>query len=110
MLSLSHLSPSLIIPQNMKHLLLTVKTKLPFSLKLPEDPATNIWYFYRTLICKTALDNDKLLNIINLLLRDQKRVYGVFGIHTLPLPWIQASSIQNCRTWLQLMMCSIQVC
>ncbi|MCG8046532.1 MAG: envelope fusion protein [Candidatus Thiodiazotropha endolucinida] len=92
MLSLNHLSPSLITPQNLKQLLLAIKTKLPFSLKLPEDPVTNIWYFYRTLICKAVLDKDKLLVIINLPLLDQNGEYEVFRIHALPLPWVQTSS------------------
>ena len=95
MLSLNHLSPSLITPENLKQLLLEVKTKLPYSLKLPEDPVNNIWYFYRTLICKTVLDSDKLLVIINLPLLDQNGEYEVFRIHALPLPWVQASSIQK---------------
>ena len=42
MLSLNHLSPSFITPENLKQLLLEVKTKLPYSLKLPEDPVNNI--------------------------------------------------------------------
>ena len=45
MLSLNHLSPSLVAPINLRTLLLNKKTTLPFSLKLPEDPAFNIWYF-----------------------------------------------------------------
>ena len=95
MLSLDHLSPSLIIPENLKQLLLEVQTKLPYSLKLPEDPVNNIWYFYRTLICKTVLDSDKLLVIINPPFLDQNGEYEVFRIQALQLPWVQASSIQK---------------
>ena len=92
MLSLNHLSPSLITPKNLKQLLLTIKTKLPFSLKLPEDPDTNIWYFYKTLNCKTLLDNDKLLVVINVPLLDQNGEYEVFKVHVLPLPWVESLS------------------
>ncbi|MES9990712.1 MAG: envelope fusion protein, partial [Candidatus Thiodiazotropha sp.] len=92
MLSLNHLSPSLITPKNLKQLLLTVKTKLPFSLKLPEDPETDIWYFYRTLICKTVLHDDKILVVITIPLLDQNGEYEVYKIHTLPLPWVNSSS------------------
>ena len=49
MLSLNHLSPSTITPKNLRKLLLDIKTRLPSSLKLPEDPMANIWYFYQTL-------------------------------------------------------------
>ena len=95
MLSLTHLSPSLITPRNLKHFLLTTKNKLPFSLKLPEDPDTNIMYFYRTLICETLLDDDKLLVVITVHLLDQTGEYEVFKVHVLPLPWLETSSTQK---------------
>ena len=46
MLSLNHLSPSTISPKNLKGLLLSIKDKLPSSMKLPADPVNDIWYFY----------------------------------------------------------------
>ena len=91
MLSLNHLSPSVITPINLRTLLLNVKTRLPFSLKLPEDPASNIWYFYRTLVCKTVLDEDKILVVINIPLLDQNGEYEVFKTHVLPLLWVNAT-------------------
>ena len=103
MLSLNHLSPSLITPKNLKQLLLTIKTKLPFSLKLPEDPDTNIWYFYRTLNCKTLVDNDKLLVVINVPLLDQNGEYEVFKyMFCLCLGWNRRQH-QSCLIWSLLM-------
>ena len=51
MLSLSHLSPSLITPKDLKRLLTQIKAKLSPTLKLPEDHRSNIWYYSQTCCC-----------------------------------------------------------
>lgn len=86
MLSLDHLSPSTITPQALKLLLIQIKTRLPSSLKLPEDPETNIWYYYRTLTCTTVLENDKVLVLINLPLLDYNGQYEVYSAVSVPVP------------------------
>ena len=70
MLSIDHRSPSTITPRSLQALLIQIKTKLPSSLNLPEDPETNILYFYRTLTCTTVLEVDKRLVLINIPLLD----------------------------------------
>ena len=88
MLSLNHLSPSTITPKNLRKLLLDIKTRLPSSLKLPEDPMANIWYFYQTFTCKTILDGDKVLVIISIPLLDfhgEFVVYKVYNVLANPL-------------------------
>ena len=89
MLSLNHLSPSTITPKNLRKLLLDIKTRLPSSLKLPEDPMANIWYFYQTLTCKTILDGDKVLVIISVPLLDFHGEFEVYKVYNLPLPMHQ---------------------
>ena len=86
MLSLDHLSPSTITPQALKLLLTQIKTRLPSSLKLPEDPETNIWYFYRTLTCTTVLDGDKILVLISIPLLDYNGEFDVFKAFSVPAP------------------------
>ena len=56
MLSFSRLSPCSITPRNLRKLLVQIQAKLPSTLKLPEDPRSDIWYFYRTLTCTTILN------------------------------------------------------
>ena len=51
MLSLGHLSPSVISPTNLLQLLLQIKTKLPSYLQLPEDPEKQLWHYYKFLTC-----------------------------------------------------------
>ena len=63
MLSLGHVSPSIIIPENLKMLLLEMQTKLPYHLTLPEDPTETLWKYYQSLSCTTILDEDKFLVI-----------------------------------------------
>ncbi|MET0106093.1 MAG: hypothetical protein ABW072_13270, partial [Sedimenticola sp.] len=86
MLSLGRLSPSSITPKNLRKLLIQIRSKLPSTLKLPEDPRSNIWYFYRTLICTTILDDDKIIVVITVPLLDFTGEYEVFRVHNIPLP------------------------
>lgn len=46
MLSLGHLSPSTISPNEFRQLLREVQSHLPYYLKLPSDPETDLWDFY----------------------------------------------------------------
>ena len=86
MLSLSRLSPSSITPRNLRKLLVQIQAKLPSTLKLPEDPRSDIWYFYRTLTCTTILDDHKVIVVINIPLLDFTGEYEVYRVHNIPLP------------------------
>lgn len=86
MLSLDHLSPSSVAPQQLKSLLAQIKSKLPPTLKLPEDPEKNIWYYYRALSCSTILDGDKIMIILNVPLLDYKGEFEVYRVHSIAAP------------------------
>ena len=77
MLSLIHLSPSLITPKDLKRLLTTIKAKLPPTLKLSEDHRSNIWYYYCTLTFTTILENDRISVVMSILLLDFIGQYAV---------------------------------
>ncbi|VDI78044.1 Hypothetical predicted protein [Mytilus galloprovincialis] len=49
MLSLGHMSPSLISPGNLRVLLTDIKRRLPVTLKIPGDEVKDIWNFYKFL-------------------------------------------------------------
>ena len=55
MLSLGHLSPSVITPRSLKGLLLEIENHLPEYLKLPYDPKGEIWGVNQTFTCTTVL-------------------------------------------------------
>ena len=86
MLSLSRLSPSSITPKSLRRLLVQISAKMPSTLKLPEDPRSNIWYYYWTLTCTTVLDDHKVIVVINIPLLDFTGEYEVYRVHNIPLP------------------------
>lgn len=55
MLTLVHLSPTVVLPANLRQLLSEIASKLPPNLKLPYDPDTDRWSYYRILPCTTLV-------------------------------------------------------
>ena len=92
MLSLNHLSPSLINPKDLKRLLTQIKAKLPPTLKLPEDHRSNIWYYYCTLTCTTILEEDRIVVVMSIPLLDFTGQYDVIKVHNIPLPMQEAQT------------------
>ncbi|XP_052082136.1 uncharacterized protein LOC127719850 isoform X1 [Mytilus californianus] len=86
MLSLGHMSPSLISPGNLRVLLTDIKRRLPATLKIPGDEVKDIWNFYKFLTCSTVLDENKIIIIITLPLLDIRDTYEIYKIHNLPVP------------------------
>lgn len=60
MLALGRLSPAVISPRDLKEVLLDIKSKLPPTVKLPNNPEIDIWVFYKYLECSTIVENDHL--------------------------------------------------
>jgi hypothetical protein len=71
MLSMGHLSPSVIDPNNLRILLSDIKSKLPSHLRLPKDEKRDIWQYYQFLTCSTVLEKDRILVILNVPLMDK---------------------------------------
>ena len=91
MLSLGHVSPSIITPENLKKLLLEMQTKLPYHLTLPEDPTENLWKYYQSLSCTTILDEDKFLVIVSVPLLDRETTFEIYKVFNTPLPYYNQS-------------------
>ena len=89
MLSLNRLSPSTVSPLQFQILLSDLKRKLPVSLKLPENPQKNLWYFYKVVTCDTIIDGSNILTIISIPLVDKDSSYELFRSYNLNVP-IQA--------------------
>ena len=66
MLSLGHLSPSVITPRGLIKLLTEIKGHLPEFLSLPYDPREKIWKFYQKLTCTTVIDQGRFLIIVSI--------------------------------------------
>ncbi|CAC5415498.1 unnamed protein product [Mytilus coruscus] len=86
MLSLGHMSSSLITPGNLRVLLTGIKRRLPATLKIPGDEIEDIWNFYKFLTCSTVLDENRIIIIITLPLLDIRDSYDIYKIHNLPVP------------------------
>ena len=86
MLSLGHLSPSIITPRTLKGLLIEIESHLPPFLELPYDPKGEIWKLYQTLTCTTVLDRGKFLVIVLIPLLDKAKKFEIFDIFNMPVP------------------------
>ena len=86
MLSLGHLSSNIVDPTLLRDHLLGVQAKLPRHLKLPADPATELWHYYNSLSCLTLVENGRLLIVVSLPLLDSNDIYEVFRLINLPIP------------------------
>lgn len=60
-LSLGRLSLSVIAPRDLKELLLEIRSKLPPTVKLPNNPDTDLWVFYKYLKCTTVVEDDHFM-------------------------------------------------
>ncbi|ESO96062.1 hypothetical protein LOTGIDRAFT_160045 [Lottia gigantea] len=86
MLSLGHLSPSVLTPGSLRRLLIEIQSHLPPSVRLPSNPKKNLWHYYRILNCVTIIENNEIIVVLNIPLLDSDRVFEIYKIHHLPLP------------------------
>lgn len=86
MLLLGHLSPTVISPANLRNLLSEIANQLPPNLKLPNDPDTDLWSYYRILPCTTLVETENLIIALTVPLLDTNKHFEVFKIHNLPVP------------------------
>ena len=86
MLSLGHLSTSLIAPKRLQNILADIKGRLPPHLQLTHDPIKDIWTFYRYLTCTTVISAEHVLVIVSLPLVNVNHKYVIYKVHNLPFP------------------------
>ena len=93
-LSLGHMSPTLILPRQLQRLLEDIKSKLPPHLQLTHDPK-NIWTFYKFLTCATIISNEKILVIVSLPLVNIHHKYFIYKVHNFPFPVKNNKTLPN---------------
>ena len=86
MLSLGHLSPSIITPGSLKTLLLQIQKHLPPSVTLPENPSKNLWHYYKILNCISLIEDNKIIVVLNIPLLDASGTFEIYRVHNLPVP------------------------
>ena len=65
-LSSGKLSPTLVDPIHLCDELLRIQKELPPAKNLPENPAANIWHYYKYLTVSSVLHADKIILLIRL--------------------------------------------
>ena len=85
-LSVGHLSPSIIAPHDLRGLMHSIAQTLPDEFKLGSDPDKDIWYYYRTLSCRTLFDSKSIVVVVDIPLVDREHSYIVYSILNFPLP------------------------
>ena len=86
MMSLGHLSPSIISPKNLKAVLTAILKKLPTGMLLPNNPITDLWSYYQVLTCQTVMEENRIFVVMSLPLLDFNSNYEIFKPFNLPLP------------------------
>ena len=71
-LSMHHLSMNTMTPNSLRKLLREVESKLPNNFELPENPMSNIWYYYKALSCITYLENNEIRVVLKIQLLNTK--------------------------------------
>ena len=84
-LSLGHLLPSVITPENLKDLLLEIESHLPEYLKLLYDPKGEVWKLYQTFTCTIVLNKGSFCNCFNFSV-GQHGYFGCFNIFNITVP------------------------
>jgi hypothetical protein len=87
MLSLGHVSSTIISPSQLKSLLIDIKERLSPQFTLPFDPEHDIWTFYKTITCTTLIDKHHIIVVIAVPLIDNTGMYEVYKIHNIPVPY-----------------------
>lgn len=86
MLSLGHLSPTVVSSANLRQLLSYIVNQLPPNLKLPFDPNIYLWSYYRILPCTILVGDENLIIALTGRLLDTNKRFEVFKIHNIPVP------------------------
>ena len=95
MLTLGHWSPSVISPKNVRSLLIGIASKLPPGILLPSDPTTELWNYYKMLICHTLLDTNRICVVMSIPLLDYDSNFQIFKPFNLPIP-VNLNSSDDC--------------
>jgi len=98
MLSMNHLSINTISPSSLRKLLLEVKNQLPINYRLPENPQTNIWYYYKIVHCTTYFYKNKIQIVLNVPLLNVKHTYEIYQVINFDIPFHEKDKVHDSLT------------
>ena len=76
---------SVISPQQLQSILISISRQLPSNLILPADPLSDIWFYFKTLRCILMTRNRRFLVISSLHLNDVKSHFNIFHVINVPI-------------------------
>ena len=79
------LPQSIIHPTQLQSILTLVQRQLPSNLRLPEDPLSNTWYYYKNLKSALVVRKKQFLILTSLQLNDIKSQFDIYSIINTPL-------------------------
>ena len=82
MLSLGHLSPSVIRPTDLRK---DIESKKTNQFKLPFDPKNDLWHLYKTLTSATLIKDERLVVVISIPLLDINGRFEMYSIYNLAI-------------------------
>jgi len=82
MLSLGHLSPSVIRPTDLRK---DIESKITNQFKFPFDPKNDLWHLYKTLTCATLIKDERLVVVISIPLLDINGRFEMYSIYNLAI-------------------------
>ena len=91
MLSLGHLSPSVITTQSLKRLFFGDEIQIPHHLTLPNDPEKELWKYYQSLTCTTILDRGMFLVVVSVPLLDRDNKFENYHVINSQLPFYDSN-------------------
>ena len=84
-LSTGKLSPDTVDPIHLGKELTDIQKQLTPTLRLPEDPTTNIWHFYKYLTVTPIVYQDRLMMLIKIPLIDTDSETTLYKVYNLPV-------------------------
>ena len=84
-LSSGRVNPNVIDPIHLRTELINIQKDLSPTLALPENPANNIWHFYKYLTITPVPHYDRLIMLIKIPLVDAESTMPLYKVYNLPI-------------------------
>ena len=79
------ISPEIISPEQLRGLLLSIKSEVPSLAKLPFNPERRQWQYYEILGASTFMDTDQIVIVLKIPLRDSRFQFKLYKVLNLEI-------------------------